>query len=39
MTIADSVACFAVSDVHAKARVIKVGRVMCPVLLDRIPNR
>lgn len=58
MTIADSVACFAVltgtpegqamtttdmnirflapclSDVHAKARVIKFGRVMCPVAVD-----
>jgi len=58
MTIADSVACFAVltttaadqlltttdmnirflapclSDVHAKARVIKRGRVMCPVAVD-----
>lgn len=58
MTIADSVACFAVltgtaddqamtttdmnirflapclSDVRAKARVIKFGRVMCPVAVD-----
>jgi uncharacterized protein (TIGR00369 family) len=58
MTIADSVACFAVltgtpddqvmtttdmnirflapclSDVHAKARVIKFGRVMCPVAVE-----
>lgn len=58
MTIADSLACFAVltttpvdqvmtttdmnirflapclSDVHAKARVIKRGRVMCPVAVD-----
>ncbi len=60
MTIADSLACFAVltttpvdqvmtttdmnirflapclSDVHAKARVIKRGRVMCPVAIDLI---
>ena len=58
MTIADSVACFAVatgtpddqvmtttdmnirflapclSDVRAKARVIKFGRLMCPVMVD-----
>ncbi|HUF48929.1 MAG TPA: PaaI family thioesterase [Vicinamibacterales bacterium] len=58
MTIADSVACFAIltrtpvdqvltttdmnirflapclSDVRAKARVIKLGRVMCPVAVD-----
>ena len=60
MTVADSVACFAVltgtpddqvmtttdmnirflapclSDVRAKARVIKFGRVMCPVAVDLI---